>query len=121
MSDYDNGYARAAAMYDRQEPPDNSLDRCECGETLEEHLGDPTQCMNCGFVRALHPVTAGMAGLDGPSQSIECSVQDFEPYDGPRCPEGSGTFREPDQEPDPDRARDEAIDRAMDPPEDYDD
>mgnify|MGYP001587684277 FL=1 len=37
MSDYDNGFARAQAMYDAQEQPDNSRDMCKCGYMREEH------------------------------------------------------------------------------------
>ena len=38
MSDYDNGFARAQAMYEAQEQPDHSQDICgNCGLVWEEH------------------------------------------------------------------------------------
>lgn len=40
---------------------------------------DNDNCRNCGFGKMYHPVTARMARLPGPGQSIECSVAEYEP------------------------------------------
>lgn len=93
MSQYDNGFARAQAAYDRQEPPDHSGDRCyntDCNQTLEEHEV---------FTFEGRDYTLCESGVS----TIRDIIND------------SGyLFNDEDPGPDPDRARDEAIDREFD-------
>ena len=94
MSNYDNGFARAQAAYDRQEQPDHSQDLCACGTVYEDH--PPGPCDNCGCAEERHPVD-----VDGERCTDYMNEE-------PACPNGSGVFREAEErEPDPDRFRNE--------------